>query len=442
VVGIGDVIADKYRVERLLGHGTRGYVVAARHDRLDHRVAIKVLTPERCDAEDAVARFLREARASVPFQSEHVARVLDVGTLDDGAPYMVMEFLEGRDLARELDERVTLSTSEAVDYVLQACEALAEAHALGIVHRHLKPANLFRTRRPDGTPLIKVLDFGISEALPRDTPNGRSLLHLSATEGSASSPYYLSPEELRGSEAPDPRTDIWSLGIVLYELLNGYPPRVSETSPAVTSFQTLQDVILRCLETDANRRYANVIELATALQTYTPNGAAAVARILAIVRSAKDRAPGARGATRADAPTLESPQIQREILGGVGPAAPRKASSPSVLRSRAVVVLVGAAISVVALLFKTSVTRSRIAGSGAASPSAPSTGASATSRDQDAAIAFAASDAIPVATRNESPPVQRHSPARPSQSFAAPATSSTPDAPTVDDTLDPLEGRF
>src|SRR5207247_740225 len=113
-------------------------------------------------------RFLREARAAVRIQSEHVARVLDVGTHDDGVPYMVMEFLAGHDLARELELREALPIEEAVDYVLQACEALAEAHTLGIVHRDLKPANLFKTHRTDGTPFIKVLDFGISKALVPD----------------------------------------------------------------------------------------------------------------------------------------------------------------------------------------------------------------------------------------------------------------------------------
>ncbi|HEY3595587.1 MAG TPA: serine/threonine-protein kinase, partial [Polyangiaceae bacterium] len=136
----GDTIADKYRVERLLGRGGMGYVVAATHMKLAQRVAIKILKPDLCEDDREVDRFLREARASVRIQSEHVARVLDVGALDDGSPFMVIELLEGRDLAHELKERRGLPIAEAVDYVLQACEAVAEAHALGIVHRDLKPA--------------------------------------------------------------------------------------------------------------------------------------------------------------------------------------------------------------------------------------------------------------------------------------------------------------
>src|SRR5579859_7529250 len=140
-----------------------GWVVAAHHMHLDTTVAIKLLRGELLTNADAVARFTREARAAVRVVSQHVARVLDVGTLENGAPYMVMEFLEGSDLASVIEKRGPLPITEAIDYVLQASEAIAEAHALGIVHRDLKPANLFCVRRPDGSSSIKVLDFGISK---------------------------------------------------------------------------------------------------------------------------------------------------------------------------------------------------------------------------------------------------------------------------------------
>src|SRR5262245_24292230 len=149
----GTVLAGKYRVERLLGAGGMGYVVAAIHEQLDQRVAVKMLAPELCENKDAVLRFLREARAAVRIRSEHVARVLDVDELDDGAPYMVMEFLSGQDLARELEEQKRFDPRVAIDYLLQVCEAVAEAHSLGVIHRDLKPANLFLTRRADGSPL-------------------------------------------------------------------------------------------------------------------------------------------------------------------------------------------------------------------------------------------------------------------------------------------------
>jgi len=278
--------------------------------------------PELCENEDAVARFLREARASVRIQSEHIARVLDVGTLDDGAPYMVMEFLEGRDLAHELEDRHRLPVGEAVDFILQACEALAEAHALGIVHRDLKPANLFRTRRSDGSAFIKVLDFGISKAIAPDA----KAVSLTSTQGLIGSPFYMSPEQVRKPKTVDTRSDIWSLGVIVHELLSGAPPFLSDTplsilaavvtdpAPLVRSMRDdvpegLQAVILKCLEKEPARRYADITELAHALKPFAPmNAAAAVARISAIARSAKERAN--TGSERihptSDIPTLES----------------------------------------------------------------------------------------------------------------------------------------
>ena len=155
----GDVLAGKYRVDRVLGAGGMGVVVAATHMHLGQRVALKFLLPELAGRPDVLARFDREARAAVKIQSEHVARVLDTGVLENGAPYMVMEYLEGGDLAQLIRQRGRLDGQEAIEYVLQACEALAEAHVAGIVHRDLKPANLFLTRRADGSPCVKVLDF-------------------------------------------------------------------------------------------------------------------------------------------------------------------------------------------------------------------------------------------------------------------------------------------
>src|SRR5262249_21959882 len=153
-----------YKVERVLGQGGMGVVVAALHQQLEQRVALKFLLPEGAADATVVGRFVREARAAVRLRSEHVARVLDVGMADTGTPYIVMEYLEGRDLASVLNEERQLSIPRAVTYVLQASEAIAEAHALGIVHRDLKPANLFLTCRPDGTPCVKVLDFGVSKS--------------------------------------------------------------------------------------------------------------------------------------------------------------------------------------------------------------------------------------------------------------------------------------
>jgi serine/threonine protein kinase len=181
-IDLGALLLGRYRVERLLGQGGMGVVVLATHLQLARRVAVKFLISDALSAEGAIDRFLREARAAVQFRGEHVARVIDVGTFTSGAPFIVMEYLEGLDLGKLLDTRGPLPITEAVDYVLQVCEALSEAHTtLGIVHRDLKPSNLFLTQRPDGSPLIKVLDFGISKM--QHTPDSSFGAITSATAG-------------------------------------------------------------------------------------------------------------------------------------------------------------------------------------------------------------------------------------------------------------------
>src|SRR5688572_29422387 len=188
----GDLLAGKYRVEQVLGAGGMGVVVAARHEQLDERVALKFLLPQCAAHPEVVARFAREGRAAAKIKSKHVARVRDVGTLESGAPYLVMEHLEGRTLASVLEERGQLAIADAVDYLLQACEALAEAHALGIVHRDLKPSHLFLKHRADGSECVKVLDFGISK-VGTGTGTGSD---ITRTEASLGSPLYMSPEQM------------------------------------------------------------------------------------------------------------------------------------------------------------------------------------------------------------------------------------------------------
>ncbi|HEX2690521.1 MAG TPA: serine/threonine-protein kinase [Kofleriaceae bacterium] len=190
------------------------------HLQLHQPVAMKFLLPEVLGNQQVVQRFLREAQAAVRLRSEHVARVIDVGSLESGAPYMVLEYLDGADLSSF--PRSQLTIGGIVDLVLQACEALAEAHTLGIVHRDIKPANFFLTRRADGTPLLKVLDFGISKT---STMNDQ----LTVTQAVMGTPAYMSPEQMRSSHDVDHRSDIWSLGVVLYELLQGAPPFGGDT---------------------------------------------------------------------------------------------------------------------------------------------------------------------------------------------------------------------
>ena len=278
----GDIVAGKYHVDRVLGQGGMGVVVAATHQHLDQKVALKFLLPAVSSHPEIVQRFLREARAAVKIQSEHVARVLDVGTLDNGTPYMVMEYLEGQDMAQVLADRGPLPIDETVGYLLQACEALAEAHSLGIVHRDLKPANMFLARKPTGKPMVKVLDFGISKI-----PAGERDVLVTQATSIMGSPGYMSPEQMTSAAAVDARSDVWSLGVVLYELLAGKLPFRAETMPEmVAAILTkphvplatmrgdipvgLQAVVDHCLEKDPSRRFPNVAELARAIAPFGP----------------------------------------------------------------------------------------------------------------------------------------------------------------------------
>ncbi len=282
VPGVGDVVAGKYRIEQVLGRGGMGVVLLATHEQLEDRVALKVLLPEVARDQDVVQRFTHEARAAKSLRSEHVVRVLDIGALPGGTPFMVMEFLEGEDLNTRLERGGVLPVSEAVDHVLQAMVALAEAHASGLIHRDLKPANLFLSQRPDGAPLVKVLDFGISK---RHQPNLIGGSELAQTQRLMGSPLYMSPEQLRTARRVDARTDIWALGVTLFELIAGRCPFEAESMSAVmiaiandppATFsqlgvpvpEGLEEVVLRCLEKDQERRWGSVAELAQALAPY------------------------------------------------------------------------------------------------------------------------------------------------------------------------------
>jgi serine/threonine-protein kinase len=295
----GTVLLEKYRVEGELGRGGMGVVLRVTHLHLGEELAVKILLPEAGGGPDVHARFLREAQSAVRLRGEHVARVGDVGVFPGGAPYMVMEYLRGGDLSGELARRGLLPPGEVVDYVLQACEALAEAHALGIVHRDIKPGNLFLTRRPDGSPLVKVLDFGISKA-PLGGPGV-----LTRTDTVMGTPGYMSPEQMKASKDVDARSDIWALGIVLYECLNGRRPFDAETfSATVLRAVTeppppmdprlprgLQAVILHCLEKDRAARFPSTAALAAALVPFARD--ARSAGIIVERTAAMLRGPGA-----------------------------------------------------------------------------------------------------------------------------------------------------
>ena len=295
--GMGDIVAGKYRVDNILGRGGMGLVVGATHTLLDQKVAIKFLTAE---AEgELLARFGREARAVAKLKSEYVARVFDVGELDNGTPYMVMEHLTGKDLGDVSKERGKLPVEEAVLYILQACHAVAEAHGVGIIHRDLKPSNLFLTTTPDGEDCVKVLDFGISKdtnAEPFSEGDGE----LTKTSMVLGTPYYMSPEQMRSARSVDARSDVWSIGAILYQLLTNDKPfraasfpelvvKVLQEEPPPPTRRNgkipveLEMVVLRCLEKSPDKRYANIAEFAIALAPFGPPAADALAERIARV---------------------------------------------------------------------------------------------------------------------------------------------------------------
>jgi serine/threonine-protein kinase len=358
-VNPGDVLADKYEVERTLGIGGMGVVVAARHVHIQHRVALKFLLPESAGDGVAVARFLREAQAAMSIQSEHVARVTDVGTLAQGTPYLVMEYLDGADLARVLERRGPLPIAEAVGYLLQAMVAIAEAHALGIVHRDLKPSNLFLTERSDGAPLVKVLDFGISKSATATGPTS----NLTRTSGTMGSPLYMAPEQIRSAKQVDRRADLWSLGVILQELLTGKTPFfadevngvlaavVADPPTPARSLRSdippgLEQVILRTLEKDPKNRYANVAELARALEPFCPEGPVLVQRIVAT--ALKKEGPASVHARTMESVTVGSaPTAVAATAGAWAQPAERKSgfrSARKLLVAAAVALAGGAAL--------------------------------------------------------------------------------------------------
>lgn len=324
-LSVGDLIDGKYRVERQIGEGGMGIVLAARHVTLGERYALKVLTEGSDDT--LRRRFLREAQAAARITSEHITKVFDVGLLEDGSPYMVMELLEGEDLDARLARTGPLGLAEAVDYLVQASEALAEAHGLGIVHRDVKPGNLFLTTSETGQPLVKLLDFGISKDAVKTVDD--RITRLTRTGSVLGSPQFMAPEQLVSSRDVDARADVWSLGTTLFELLTSEPAFDGRTMADLYSAilrdpprslrelrpdlpQELERIIGRCLEKDVLDRYGTVAELVEALSPYAP--VSAQASIRRITKSVEPIAPTLHGDTLGEIADGKPPRALLETL--------------------------------------------------------------------------------------------------------------------------------
>ncbi len=306
---VGAIFDGKFRIDGLLGQGGMAIVLAATHLQLDQRVAIKVLLPEAGIDPEIVHRFLQEGRSASKIRSEHVVRVLDVGVHDE-RPYLVLEYLDGVDLDVFLAQSGPLPGALAVDYLLQACEAIAEAHVSGIIHRDLKPANLFLTHRADGGACVKVLDFGISKLL--QSHSTVTLSHETSPLLIMGSPHYMSPEQMQSAKSADQRSDLWALGAILHELVAGKPPFQGDSMTALCAAilmapppplssrhgdvpPALAAVVKRCLEKDPANRFANVAELASALAPLgSPAARLSATCIERVLGGASDTDPGER----------------------------------------------------------------------------------------------------------------------------------------------------
>jgi serine/threonine-protein kinase len=324
----GQILAGKYKVEQLIGSGGMGYVILAEHLLLRRRVALKMLRPVQNAASnnERLARFLREAQAVAQLQSEHVVAVLDMGQLPDSTiSFLVMEFLDGQDLEALLRKRGRLPPSEVADYMIQACDAIAEAHSKGIVHRDLKPSNIFLSRRKDGTPLIKVLDFGISKV----STVGDQHMSLTGEVGAMGTPFYMPREQFVSAKKVDHRADIWALGAMIYHLVSGHVPFWGETKEQVleavlttapSSLRALdpnipeafESLVFRCLDKNISGRFSSVQELVQQLAPFAPPRARELA--VAIQKQGKPQTdPGEVGVAASGAGARATPGTEEEV---------------------------------------------------------------------------------------------------------------------------------
>ena len=457
----GDVIAGKYRILRPIGEGGMGHVYEATHLRLGQRVAIKVLKPGAAQSPEVMSRFDREARAAGRLRGRHAARVIDVDLTTERLPYLVLEFLDGHDLQTELERRGAFPIDEAIDYVLQACVGIAEAHDIGVIHRDLKPSNLFLCDEDDRR-IVKILDFGISKILDEAS-------RLTSTELTIGTPLYMSPEQVRSARTVDARTDVWALGIILFELLTGRLPWmgsgpavaaaiVTDPPPPLGEFRAdipteLEGVIRKALAKSVDDRYPDVRALAAALAPFAGSpsslGRVSLDSAMRAAQSGITLIASGRNAELGNAPTLLGPTSEPEGSHRILPAAKvetgpsttgwgTQAVTPRARRSRfafgAAIMIGVSAIAVGVGLVTLGRSRTKVVvASESAIPVAtvvppPSTGTAAPTLAQPNAVPVAT---VPAAVASASPTVRPAGVAKPLRSAAPPRPSSASSPPVV-----------
>jgi serine/threonine-protein kinase len=446
----GDIVQEKYKIVRLIGRGGMGIVYEAHHELLGHQVALKVVLPEIGANPEILARFMSEARNSAKIESDHVARVMDVGKLEGGAPFMVMELLNGQDLDAILAQEGPLPAARVADLMVETLDGVASAHALGIIHRDLKPGNLFVSQKAGRPPRVKVLDFGISKSLGGQHFAGA---HVTSTSSIVGSPAYMSPEQLRGSKDIDGRADIWSLGVIAYQLSTGALPydadnvgalfaAILETEPlrprdrVATIPEALDAAIMKCLQKKPADRFQTVIELAKALGPLgTRTAERALERIegLIIMTPTKQfkptisspdiaaspnplHVPEAFASTHISNPHLElepkpPPQTQGSWAGGSTP--PKKPGRPLVFIGLAFVGLIVAAFAIHTITSRPAVQAMALTSSATASTPVATTTPPITTPDIPAtiptqALASASASSAPTAAASASPASSAH----------------------------------